>query len=286
MLKTRVGTALVGLPIVIYMFVWGSIPMQLALVSVVAYACAHELSGFLVARCVNEFHLSDQEELSLFKFLRSFRIGLILFLAMFFVLFLNLPRLTAPVLLVGAMGLMLSVLPLRVTNTAKVHVSTELLFVCCFAVLPWLALGEIIATETNADGGQWVLFLLAIVWCGDTGGYFGGRFWGKTPLAPSISPKKTREGAVAGVLMSVLGASVLNVCLGFKFGSVLNVLLISTALSVVGQLGDLMESVAKRYGRIKDSGFLIPGHGGVLDRVDSILAATPLLWLYFRFVNV
>ena len=104
MLKTRVGTALVGLPIVIYMFVWGSIPMQLALVSVVAYACAHELSGFLVARCVNEFHLSDQEELSLFKFLRSFRIGLILFLAMFFVLFLNLPRLTAPVLLVGAMS--------------------------------------------------------------------------------------------------------------------------------------------------------------------------------------
>ncbi len=135
--------------------------------------------------------------------------------------------------------------------------------------------------------GKWLtLYLLMIVWAADTGAYFAGHRWGKTKLAPHVSPGKTWEG-VAGGLAAVLVLALVAGVFGWRFAG--NQLLIWIALSLttafVSVFGDLFESRAKRAAGVKDSGALFPGHGGVLDRIDAYTAAAPLFtlaWLLWR----
>jgi phosphatidate cytidylyltransferase len=130
--------------------------------------------------------------------------------------------------------------------------------------------------------GKWLLlFALAITWANDTVAYFVGRAIGCHPLAPSLSPKKTWEGSVAGLAASLL--------LGWLFSRWLNApvpqLLVMAALgNVAGQAGDLLESAYKRSAGVKDSGGLLPGHGGVLDRIDALILAIPVVWYYWTLV--
>lgn len=145
-----------------------------------------------------------------------------------------------------------------------------------YAGFPWIAIWDLYVRE---PGGTQLLLVLAIVWLGDTGGYFGGRFWGKTKLAPNKSPKKTWEGAIAGLTASVGGALVF-----FHFyyptfpGGITAAVLCGFLGGIAGQLGDLVESVFKRFNRVKDSSNLLPGHGGLLDRIDAVLFAAPVIW--------
>jgi phosphatidate cytidylyltransferase len=121
-----------------------------------------------------------------------------------------------------------------------------------------------------------VLFTFALVWAADTGAYFAGRFLGKVPLAPRVSPKKTWEGVIGGLLVSggvaAVGGSWLGVS-GFPFIS------LCVAVAAISVVGDLTESMLKRAAGLKDSGSIFPGHGGVLDRIDSVTAAAPILAL-------
>ncbi len=125
---------------------------------------------------------------------------------------------------------------------------------------------------------QGALWLLLIVWSTDTAAYELGRRFGKTKLAPAVSPNKTVEGALAGV-----GGGLL---IGFLFGiifvkvSVASAIIIPIFISVVGQIGDLLESKVKRLAGVKDSGKLLPGHGGVLDRFDSLLLSAPFMYIF------
>jgi phosphatidate cytidylyltransferase len=133
----------------------------------------------------------------------------------------------------------------------------------------------------NGQGPALLLFALVIVWVGDTAAYFVGRAIGKRPFAPQLSPKKTWEGAAAGFLGSLLVA--------FAFMPWVNVPLIHllgmAALgNVAGQVGDLLESGYKRSAGIKDSGTLLPGHGGVLDRIDALILAIPVVWYYWILI--
>lgn len=128
--------------------------------------------------------------------------------------------------------------------------------------------------------GLWTL--LVTVWAGDTAAYYGGRLAGRHRLAPTLSPKKTVEGAVAGALASAgAGAALGSVWLGLPVPGLLGICLIA---GLAGQIGDLAESAMKRAAGIKDSSNRLPGHGGVLDRVDSLLFAAPvfqflLMWM-------
>lgn len=125
------------------------------------------------------------------------------------------------------------------------------------------------------------LLLLAIfifIWVNDTGAYLVGSRWGKRRLAPSISPKKSVEGSIGGLLLVLLSAVVLRLLL-FPELSWLRILLIATVVAVFGTIGDLFESSLKRQAGVKDSGKLIPGHGGILDRIDSLLLAVPAVYL-------
>ena len=123
--------------------------------------------------------------------------------------------------------------------------------------------------------------LLLITKLGDIGAYLIGSSFGKHPLIPRISPKKTIEGAFGGLLFSVLGALASRIFLGFDY---LHLILIGLGLGILGQLGDLSESLLKRDCGIKDSGSIFPGMGGVLDEIDSLLFAGPVFYFYLSAI--
>lgn len=135
-------------------------------------------------------------------------------------------------------------------------------------------------------GAYLVLSVMALVWCADSGAYFSGRFFGKTPMLPNVSPKKTMEGLLGGLLIAVAGLFIFMKLGWFSnyadnFGALLFAGVLTILFSVVG---DLVESMFKRLAGIKDSGKIFPGHGGMLDRIDSQLAAVPIFltsyWLF------
>ena len=136
-------------------------------------------------------------------------------------------------------------------------------------------------------GGHFVLFVLVVTWAGDTGAYFAGRFLGKTKLYPAVSPGKTWAGAFGGLAGSAAAAA--GIKLGLMTGSDMAVLpwfgwvdvfLIAIPGAALGQMGDLVESMIKRSTGVKDSGSILPGHGGILDRVDAVLIVAPWTYLY------
>jgi len=128
-------------------------------------------------------------------------------------------------------------------------------------------------------GLHWFLILLAVIWMGDTAALVAGKTFGKSRFAPVLSPKKTKEGAIAGLIG---GCAVAAAMQHFLFPDLPfhHVLIAAVLLGFFGQLGDLAESMLKRAAEIKDSSQLIPGHGGVLDRMDSLLFAFPVLYFY------
>ena len=130
-------------------------------------------------------------------------------------------------------------------------------------------------------GPQLLLFTLILVWVGDSAAYFAGRAFGKWKLAPELSPNKTWEGAAANLLGSLLVGAI------FGYWSKIapaHVLAMSVSASVAGQVGDLFKSAFKRSARVKDSGTILPGHGGILDRIDALIFAAPAVWYYFEWV--
>jgi phosphatidate cytidylyltransferase len=133
------------------------------------------------------------------------------------------------------------------------------------------------------DGPRLVFFLLLVVWLGDAGAYYVGRQFGKHPLSPLISPKKTIEGGIGGVITSVIAAVVIHFTFFPKF-ALLHAVIAGVVLSACGVVGDLAESMWKRSAAVKDSGTLIPGHGGFLDRFDSIFFTAPILYTYWFLI--
>ncbi len=137
------------------------------------------------------------------------------------------------------------------------------------------------------EGASQLLILFVATWAYDTGGFFAGSLMGKHPLAPLSSPKKSWEGAVGGTLLSALGLGLLRQCLPYYANhySWTDVSVLALLLSFFGQLGDLVESMIKRSLTAKDSGSFFPGHGGVFDRVDSLLFNAPVLFYYLLNVK-
>jgi phosphatidate cytidylyltransferase len=128
-------------------------------------------------------------------------------------------------------------------------------------------------------GGFWVMALLVLSWVCDSSAFFFGRAYGHTPLAPAVSPKKSVEGAVAGLIAPTLVALLLAPVFGLP---ALVFAGYGLAIAIATEVGDLIESLIKRQTGVKDSGVLIPGHGGLLDRMDSLLLCAPIAVLYLR----
>ncbi|QLE84877.1 MULTISPECIES: phosphatidate cytidylyltransferase [Shewanella] len=153
----------------------------------------------------------------------------------------------------------------------------QLTLVPCFASL--IALKSLSSAAMPFYGGTLIFFVMMVVWAADTGAYFAGKQFGKRKLMPNVSPAKTIEGLLGGLVATMLVAyAVMTVSPEQELGLVVSVILF---VALVSALGDLSESMFKRAAQIKDSGTILPGHGGVLDRIDSLTAALPVFTLLY-----
>lgn len=146
---------------------------------------------------------------------------------------------------------------------------------------PFTALVEL---HAQPRGPLLVLFLFVLIWAADTGAYFAGRAWGRNKLAVQVSPGKSREGAYGGVVLALLVAGLGGWMLGFSGLGLLALILLGAITAAVSIVGDLTISMFKRQAGVKDSGKLFPGHGGVLDRLDSVFAAAPVFVFGWQFL--
>lgn len=150
------------------------------------------------------------------------------------------------------------------------------------AIVPaWAAL--VLIHDSQPNGHLWLLTALATVWAADSGAYFAGRTFGKHKLAPRVSPNKTIEGVAGGLLAGLLVAGAFGWMAGVQMASFGWLMLVAAVAVLASVLGDLFESLLKRHAGAKDSGNVIPGHGGVLDRIDGVLAALPVFALGKEF---
>ena len=151
----------------------------------------------------------------------------------------------------------------------------------------WISgtLGALYSLATTKTPSFWPLLLTAAIpiWCGDTAAIFIGKAFGKHPMAPEISPKKTWEGATGNFLACVIAALVLGAIFHYPM---LPMILLGLNCGIVGQAGDLFESWLKRKADMKDSGNILPGHGGLLDRIDSLMATAPVSLLILQTLMI
>jgi phosphatidate cytidylyltransferase len=282
----RVATAAVLIPFVVGLVVWGStaiVALAVALVTLLALfeyfalgeAIGHRAYRFWTATCalfliyvqwlmgaVATYRLSGG--LIAYQRIWSFANGLPSLEAVFFLFVLGLAALTLgtkrplvealPAAGMSASGLILVAFPL--SFAVRLH-------------------------GTGREGPLLLLFALVITWAGDTAAYFVGRSIGKHRLAPHLSPKKTWEGTGASFLGSLIVALIFG---RFMTVPVAHLLGMAAVGNVAGQVGDLLESAYKRSAGIKDSGSILPGHGGVLDRIDALILAIPVVWYYWILI--
>lgn len=142
----------------------------------------------------------------------------------------------------------------------------------------YIGFGFFYLIETRQAGLHYLFFALFVIWATDSGAYFIGRAFGKKKLWPIISPNKTIEGFIGGIFAALITALIFHIFIPIHY-SMAVVLLVAVLISIFGQIGDLVESAFKRHYIVKDSGHLLPGHGGILDRFDSLLFILPLLHL-------
>jgi phosphatidate cytidylyltransferase len=256
---TRIAAGLLGLAILLPAIIWGGV---LAVVV---------LAGLVLLIAQDEFAAMALPEHKTLARIVLFPGGLAVFLASAFAPDKALIPVLALSLMLGTILPMLKIEDVAKASEAGIRMGFGLLYVpVLLSCVVWIRREE--------DGLALIFLLLAITWLGDTGAYFAGRFTGKTPLFPRVSPKKTREGLVGGILLAVVGALVVKQlgAIDLPWGLVA---VLGVVLDLAGVLGDLVESMLKRAFGVKDSGWIMPGHGGILDRIDSLLFSGPLLWL-------
>ena len=259
----RILTAILLIPAVVWLVLWA--PRYLLVAVQVLFTLASLWEFFRLAEAipgVKTIRLPGYAfgiTVSLFSLSKSPSTGIVAVTGLFLM-----------VLLVAAMS------PGRGITAYLTSVSATLLGVLYVAVplslLVWVCL--------QRDGPFWTLFALVVIWAGDTAGFFIGGALGKHKSSPRISPNKTWEGtagsfAAAGLVGLIVARFFWEATAYWKL------ILLAAALNVAGQLGDLAESALKRNAGVKDSSHLVPGHGGVLDRIDALLFAAPVLWYYW-----
>ncbi len=263
-------TALILAPLVLWIILKGTTLLVAALVSVVAIFAIRE---YLRIICGN-----DEGPVSQSIKIISYSISMMLVMGA------CLGSLQIMILILALNLMMLCMFVLfRFATTPDVFdlISKQVLGVVYIPV----SLALLVFVHAIEGGKFWIIWLLIVSFANDTGAFYTGTFFGKTKLAPNISPNKTVEGSVGGVATSVLFGFVF--CLIFFSDLSLALLTIPCALimAVAGQVGDLFESAMKRATQVKDSGRILPGHGGMLDRIDGVLLAIPVLYAFLVFAQ-
>ncbi|WP_192868287.1 phosphatidate cytidylyltransferase [Calderihabitans maritimus] len=259
-MKKRILTALVGIPLVMWVVFTGGLPflIVLGLISILAMR-----EFFQLARLTG---VMPVDGLGFF--------GGLLFLLGAYLDIRNYSLLALSILLVAGIFILTLKFPnLRVTDLAVTLVGT----IYTAGLLSFV----ILLKQEDPGGFQYIFWLLALTWANDTGAYVTGKIMGKHKLCPSLSPGKTWEGAVGGIAGALLAAIII-----YHWMPVVSpgrVIVLALLVGISGQVGDLFESALKRAAGVKDSGNLLPGHGGMLDRIDSLLLNGAIVYYYLRW---
>ncbi len=262
-------TALILAPIVLWILIKGSTLLLAALVSVAALFAVREYLRIIFGN--NEDPISNI--IKIISYTVSMTLIISACLGSWEVLFL--------ILAMNLMALSIFVLSRFASNHAIFDIIAKQ--VLGIVYIP-VSLSLLIFIKELPGGTLWIVWLLIVIFSNDTGAFYSGKFFGKRALSPNISPNKTVEGS--------LGGGVAAMVVGFIFCSLffkdLSLALLtipgSFLLAAAGQIGDLFESAMKRASSIKDSGRILPGHGGMLDRIDGLLLAIPVLYVYLVLV--
>src|SRR4051812_48094593 len=248
----RILTALALIPIVVYVVLWANLWIFLAVLWTVAFLCYREYDSIAAAY---GFGAPGLAGIAAGYLLFAWQTDAWLYLVILTI-----------VALVAVMGM--EDLGKALPRASLLILGVVYVFGCWKCAIP--------LREINP---HWLMYGLMLNWVGDSGAYFIGRRFGKHKLAPRVSPKKSWEGAIASVVTSVLvaGAYLLRFVDGVTIPQAIG---ITVAANVAGQLGDVAESAMKRGAGVKDSGTILPGHGGFLDRVDSTLFTLPVIYAY------
>ncbi len=278
MLKQRVITAVLLLPVVIWLFSFGPKSLVAFFYLLGVAGCSYEASSIIIPRLIQIFAREEgySEEKGSFQskqiIYTSVFISLVLFVFSTFIQ----SEAGRGLLSFGFLGTVLIGVFSGKSILNRMSIVMGLLLSVVYGLVPWLAIWDLYELGSHS---RYIFLLLAIVWCGDTGAYFGGRSFGKHKLAPTLSPKKTWEGSISGLIASVIGGLVVNALFANSLGSLVFMVSCALVTGSFAQAGDLVESSFKRFAGVKDSGTIFPGHGGLLDRVDGLLLGAPVLWL-------
>jgi phosphatidate cytidylyltransferase len=268
-LLKRILTAVILIPVVVYLVLWAPVLAMAAVTCIVALLALQEYLGLAKAAGAGVFYI----------------VPLVATILIFVTVLPSSPTiLMLPVLAIAAAVLLVQAMSMR-PQTAVLPDAAFSFFSLIYVALPLATLPHIAQQE---NGRAELLFLLLVVWAGDIAALFIGRAIGKHKLWPSVSPNKTWEGTIGSLAGSLLVAF-LTVIIGARIAEhyataspfphpLWQMLLLAVVINIAAQLGDLVESALKRGAGVKDSGRLLPGHGGVLDRIDALLLAAPVLW--------
>lgn len=260
----RFGTALIAIPILLYLMFWGPWwGFQLVLALALARA-AHELMRITMVGA---------------PLLHGWGIIATVGLAETMIHAPSADLLSAVVLAVAGVGTLIGL------AAPEPHAAAGLRTAWLIAGPVYIGalLGSLGKLHLLEHGGAWVLLAMWLAWASDTGAYFAGRYFGKTKLYPAVSPKKTVEGGIGGLLGSLTGG------LAAHFGflptlPLLDAIVLALTAGALGQMGDLVESLIKRSTNVKDSGHILPGHGGLLDRVDALMFTAAACLVYATWI--
>jgi phosphatidate cytidylyltransferase len=269
----RILTAIVLIAAVLALIVYGQLWMITFSAAIIAILAAYEYRQLANAGA------SGRGRIPLLWMMPSI---VVLFIALYY------RPIEAPLAVISALGMLLFAWAgFRAPLERVLPVTAAGIFGLLYVAYP-LTLLPLLLKREQGDGKALLIFLLVCVWAGDIAALYVGRAIGKRKLAPSLSPGKTWEGAAASVLGSMLAVYGI-VCLGdlltARGNTMLHIteplwqtFLLAAILNIAAQVGDLLESALKRSVGVKDSGTMLPGHGGILDRIDALLLAAPVLW--------
>jgi phosphatidate cytidylyltransferase len=291
-LLKRIATALVLIPIVVVLVLHASVPVLAVVTAIVALLTVSEFLKLTEPYGVVPFYKATYVAVVVLFALLAFDAGQ------------QKPLLSTGIFLYSAAFLaclmpfvFLTLASRRQDLSSGYPAAAASTFAFVYVAIP---LAFLVQLRQQPSGAIYIIYLLLVVWAGDIFAYFVGKTLGRNLMVPRISPKKTWEGAIASVAASVLIGTtflhysveistwLLNVGLierrdgifGLEKPSVWPIVVLSVVLNVAAQFGDLVESLIKRGAGVKDSGALLPGHGGMLDRIDALLFAAPLMWFY------
>ena len=288
-LLKRVATAVVLIPLVLFLILRAPVPVLAFVAGVVALLAIRELLQLSEAYGSKPLHIPTYIFCGLFFFVIAFHPGATDLLSTSSFTYFGLAFAVLAPFIFLAIGMYRSDLA-SAFPAARVSV-----FAFLYVALPMASLLQL---REQWQGSFFLLYLLLLVWAGDIFAYFIGKPFGRHRMSPRVSPNKTWEGAIASVIASVaVGILMFHYAQPISsvlmqahlierqngiFGqtSLISVIVLSIVLNIAAQLGDLVESLIKRGAGVKDSGAILPGHGGMLDRVDALLFAAPVLWCF------